>query len=77
MDIRPIRVQCKYGKGPQTGAIWQRVKTFCFVTGPGRPSRDKVCNRDGFLRQGWRDKVHHITMPRDKGLKQHRRDKGL
>ena len=30
------------------GSIWQRVKTFCFVTGPGRPSRDKVYNQDGF-----------------------------
>ena len=30
----------------------------------GAPSRDKVCNKSGFLRQGWRDKgrdkVHHI-----------------
>ena len=42
--------------------MWQRVKTFCLVTGPGRPLRDKVCNKDGFLRQGWRDKVHRIVI---------------
>ena len=42
----------------------KRVKTFCFVTGPGRPSRDKVCNKDGFLRQGWCDKVHYNNAAR-------------
>ena len=65
------------GLGPDRRISTQRVKTFCFVTGPGRPSRDKVCNKDRFLRQGWRHKVQHIIMPRDKGLKQSRRDKGL
>ena len=42
--------------------IWPRVKTVCLVAGPWRPLRDKVCNKDGFLRPGWRDKVHRIVI---------------
>ena len=49
--------------------IWKRLKIFCFVIGPGRLSRDKICNNNCFLRQGWHDKHHHILMPRDKDLK--------
>ena len=59
-------------------AMWVRVKTFWFVTGPGRPLREKVCNRSGFfLRQGWRDKAYPVAWPGDKCLKQSRRDKGF